>query len=59
MFMKKKEPRGWHPCVVLAVGGLAVVGAVIVTNHAKCLIMKMKDRIGTMLHKKCDEECSG
>lgn len=45
MFFKKKEPRGWHPCLVIAIGALTVVGAVSVANNAKTLIMKAKDKM--------------
>ena len=45
MFFKKKEHRGWHPCLVIAIGALTVVGAVSVANNAKCLIMKAKDKM--------------
>ncbi len=45
MFFKKKEPRGWHPCLVIAIGALTVVGAVSVANNAKSLIMKAKDKM--------------
>ncbi len=51
MFLKKKEPRGWHPCIVMAVGALAVFGAVCVANNAKGLIMKTKDKMMTVFGK--------
>ena len=57
LFMKRKEPKGWHPCVVLMVGGLAVIGAVMVTHHARGLIMKVKDKMTSILHANKCEEC--
>ena len=55
MFLKKKESKGWHPAVVLTLGTLAVVGAVVVTNNAKRIIMKMKEKVGCMMKSMPDD----
>lgn len=38
MFFMKKEKKRCHPCVKLALIGLAVVGAVAVVDKSKCFI---------------------
>lgn len=58
MFLKKKESRGWHTCLVLVVGGLAVVGAIGLTHHAKGVIMKLKDKMSAMLGR-CESDGCG
>lgn len=58
MFLKKKESKGWHPAVVLTLGTLAVIGAVVVTNNAKRIIMKMKEKVGTMMKCASDDMTS-
>ncbi len=45
MIFRRKEPRGWHPCLVIIVGALTVVGAVSVANNTKGLIMKAKEKM--------------
>ena len=58
MFLKKKESKGWHPAIVLTLGTLVVVGAVVVTNNAKRIIMKMKEKVGTMMKCAPDDTTS-
>lgn len=45
MFFKRKEHKGWHPCIVIAIGALAAAGAVSVAKEAKGIIMKAKDKM--------------
>ena len=40
---------------VLLLGTLAVVGAVVVTNNAKRIIMKMKEKVGCMMKSMPDD----
>ena len=51
MLFKKSEPRRWHPCLVIAVGALAVVGAVTVTNAAKQMVEGIKSKMKSMWQK--------
>jgi hypothetical protein len=49
MFFKRKESKGWHPCLVITVGALAMVGAISVANNTKGLIMKAKDKMMSVI----------
>ena len=52
MFFKKTEPKRWHPCLVLTIGALSIIGAVTVTNASKCAINNAKNKIKSFFSPK-------
>lgn len=58
MFLRKSEPkRGCHPCVIMVLGALAVVGAVSIANNSRALMCRAKEKMTSIFHKCDDEEC--
>ena len=57
MLFKKSEPRRWHPCLVIAIGALTVIGAVTVTNAARRMMDNMKTKMKSMWQKAPECEC--
>ena len=52
MFFKKSEPKRWHPCLVLTIGALSIIGAVTITNASKCAINNAKTKIKSFFSPK-------
>ena len=52
MFFKKTEPKRWHPCLVLTIGALSIIGAVTITNASKCAISTAKNKIKSFFSPK-------
>lgn len=62
MFFGKAEKKRCHPCLIITVGVLTAIGVVALTSKGKCLMSKMKSKIGGMLKcsdKDNSDECSG
>lgn len=57
MFFKRSEPRGTHPCLIIAVGILAMVGAVAIVNESRSMMSKAKDKMMTLFNKCKSEDC--
>ena len=59
MFLKKNEPKRWHPTLGLITGALTVIGAVTVTNAARTVFRRIKSKmssfcsLGNMMPKSC------
>ena len=52
MFFKKSEPKRWHPCLVLTIGALSIIGAVTIANASKCAINTAKTKIKSFFSPK-------
>ncbi len=57
MFFRKSEPRGTHPCLIIAVGILAMVGAVAIVNESRSMMTRAKDKMMTLFNKCKSEDC--
>lgn len=57
MFFKRSEPRGTHPCLIIAVGILAMVGAVAIVNESRNMMTRAKDKMMSLFNKCKSEDC--
>ena len=51
MLFKKSEPRRWHPCLVITIGALSVIGAVTVANAARGMADTVKNKIKSFMQR--------
>lgn len=58
MLFRKTEHRRMHPYVVLAVGTLAMIGAVTVVKESKKTAKCMKDKMTSMFVGEKSDECA-
>ena len=62
MLIKKSDRRRCHPCVAIAIGALAVIGAVSVTEKGKAWLASKMTRAKSLMTRfpqpeGCDDEC--
>ena len=58
MLFRRTEHRGMNPYVVLAVGTLAMIGAVTVVKESKRTAKCMKDKMTSMFVGGNNDECT-
>ena len=56
MFTKKNERKGGNLCLPLALGALAMVGAISITKKGKALFCTAKEKMKNCFENKCDTE---
>ena len=52
MLFKKSEPRRWHPCLVMTIGALSVIGAVTVASVTKDVTERIKNRMMSIMKRR-------
>lgn len=55
MLIKKPERRRCHPCLIVAIGALAVIGAVSVTEKGKVWLSSKMARAKALISKRQSE----